>query len=131
MSVLGCVVNGIGEGKEADIGIAGGQGMGILFKKGKLVKKVPSEQLMDVLIEEVELMALEQNDSREENSSSSDASQAAAPSDTPIANFPYCPHASSRSPETGFLDGVESPRGFLVRVRGPRYNTVRAPYPSG
>lgn len=70
VSVLGCVVNGIGEGKEADIGIAGGQGMGILFKKGKLVKKVPSEQLMDVLIEEVELMALEQNNSPEETSSS-------------------------------------------------------------
>lgn len=61
VSVLGCVVNGIGEGKEADIGIAGGQGMGILFKKGKLVKKVPSEELMDVLIDEVELMALEQH----------------------------------------------------------------------
>ena len=59
VSVLGCVVNGIGEGKEADIGIAGGQGMGILFKKGKLVKKVPSEELVDWLIEEVELMALE------------------------------------------------------------------------
>ena len=59
VSVLGCVVNGIGEGKEADIGIAGGQGMGILFKKGKLVKKVPSEELVDRLIEEVELMALE------------------------------------------------------------------------
>ena len=59
VSVLGCVVNGIGEGKEADIGIAGGQGMGILFKKGKLVKKVPTAELMDVLIDEVEMMALE------------------------------------------------------------------------
>ena len=59
VSVLGCVVNGIGEGKEADIGIAGGQGMGILFKKGKLVRKVPSEDLIDTLIEEVELMAQE------------------------------------------------------------------------
>lgn len=59
VSVLGCVVNGIGEGKEADIGIAGGQGMGILFKKGKLVKKVPSEELIDRLIEEVEIMAKE------------------------------------------------------------------------
>ena len=59
VSVLGCVVNGIGEGKEADIGIAGGHGMGILFKKGKLVKKVPSEELVDLLVEEVERMALE------------------------------------------------------------------------
>ncbi len=61
VSVLGCVVNGIGEGKEADIGIAGGQGVGIVFKKGKLYKRVPSEDLMDTLIEEVEAMAKEQN----------------------------------------------------------------------
>ena len=60
VSVLGCVVNGIGEGKEADIGIAGGQGVGIVFKKGKLYKRVPSEELMDTLIEEVEIMAKEQ-----------------------------------------------------------------------
>jgi (E)-4-hydroxy-3-methylbut-2-enyl-diphosphate synthase len=59
VSVLGCVVNGIGEGKEADIGIAGGEGVGILFKKGKLVRKVPMEELMDVLIQEVEVMAKE------------------------------------------------------------------------
>jgi (E)-4-hydroxy-3-methylbut-2-enyl-diphosphate synthase len=59
VSVLGCVVNGIGEGKEADIGIAGGEGKGILFKKGKLVRKVPIEELMDTLILEVEQMAKE------------------------------------------------------------------------
>jgi (E)-4-hydroxy-3-methylbut-2-enyl-diphosphate synthase len=61
VSVLGCVVNGIGEGKEADIGIAGGQGVGIVFKKGKLYKRVPSEELMDTLIEEVEAMVKEQD----------------------------------------------------------------------
>ncbi|MCS6897222.1 MAG: flavodoxin-dependent (E)-4-hydroxy-3-methylbut-2-enyl-diphosphate synthase [Nitrospira sp.] len=59
VSVLGCVVNGIGEGKEADIGIAGGEGKGILFKKGKLVRKVPMEELMDTLIQEVEQLARE------------------------------------------------------------------------
>ncbi|MGH7165841.1 MAG: flavodoxin-dependent (E)-4-hydroxy-3-methylbut-2-enyl-diphosphate synthase [Nitrospiraceae bacterium] len=59
VSVLGCVVNGIGEGKEADIGIAGGEGVGILFKKGKLLRKVPSEELMETLIREVELLAKE------------------------------------------------------------------------
>jgi (E)-4-hydroxy-3-methylbut-2-enyl-diphosphate synthase len=59
VSVLGCVVNGIGEGKEADIGIAGGEGVGILFKKGKLIRKVPTEELMEVLINEVELLAKE------------------------------------------------------------------------
>jgi (E)-4-hydroxy-3-methylbut-2-enyl-diphosphate synthase len=59
VSVLGCVVNGIGEGKEADIGIAGGEGKGILFKKGKLMRKVPMEELMDTLIQEVEILAKE------------------------------------------------------------------------
>lgn len=59
VSVLGCVVNGIGEGKEADIGIAGGEGVGILFKKGKLLRKVPSEELMETLIAEVEILAKE------------------------------------------------------------------------
>ena len=59
VSVLGCVVNGIGEGKEADIGIAGGEGVGILFKKGKLVRKVPIAELMECLIEEVDQMAKE------------------------------------------------------------------------
>jgi (E)-4-hydroxy-3-methylbut-2-enyl-diphosphate synthase len=61
VSVLGCVVNGIGEGKEADIGIAGGEGVGILFKKGKLVRKVPMAELMECLIQEVEEMANEKD----------------------------------------------------------------------
>jgi (E)-4-hydroxy-3-methylbut-2-enyl-diphosphate synthase len=50
---MGCVVNGPGEAKEADIGIAGGRGQGILFKKGELVKKIPEEELADILIREV------------------------------------------------------------------------------
>jgi (E)-4-hydroxy-3-methylbut-2-enyl-diphosphate synthase len=62
VSVLGCVVNGIGDGKEADIGIAGGEGVGILFKKGKLVRKVPMQDLMSVLIDEVESLAKEKAD---------------------------------------------------------------------
>jgi (E)-4-hydroxy-3-methylbut-2-enyl-diphosphate synthase len=59
VSVLGCVVNGIGEGKEADIGIAGGEGHGILFKEGKLIRKVKSEDLMETLLAEIEIMAKE------------------------------------------------------------------------
>jgi len=54
IAVMGCVVNGPGEAKEADIGIAGGDGVGILFKKGKVVKKVPQEHIVKVLLEEVE-----------------------------------------------------------------------------
>jgi (E)-4-hydroxy-3-methylbut-2-enyl-diphosphate synthase len=56
VAIMGCVVNGPGEAREADIGIAGGRGHGILFKKGKLVKKVPEAELADVLIKEVREM---------------------------------------------------------------------------
>ena len=53
VAVMGCVVNGPGEAKEADIGIAGGIGEGLLIKKGQIVKKVPEEQLLEVLREEL------------------------------------------------------------------------------
>jgi len=54
LAIMGCVVNGPGEAKEADIGIAGGDGTGILFKKGKVKKKFPQEELVDVLLKEIE-----------------------------------------------------------------------------
>jgi (E)-4-hydroxy-3-methylbut-2-enyl-diphosphate synthase len=54
IAIMGCVVNGPGEAREADIGIAGGDGVGILFKKGEVVKKFPENQLADVLMEELE-----------------------------------------------------------------------------
>jgi len=54
IAVMGCVVNGPGEAREADIGIAGGDGNGILFRKGKVVKKFPQDKLVDVLLAEVE-----------------------------------------------------------------------------
>jgi (E)-4-hydroxy-3-methylbut-2-enyl-diphosphate synthase len=54
VAIMGCVVNGPGEAKEADIGIAGGDGTGILFKKGKVIKKFPEEKLVEVLLAEVE-----------------------------------------------------------------------------
>ena len=53
VAVMGCVVNGPGEAKEADIGIAGGIGEGLLIKKGQIIRKVPEEQLLDVLREEL------------------------------------------------------------------------------
>ncbi len=54
VAVMGCVVNGPGEAKEADIGIAGGDGCGLVFKKGEILYKVPENKLVDALIEEVE-----------------------------------------------------------------------------
>ncbi len=53
VAVMGCVVNGPGEAKEADIGIAGGKGEGLLIKKGEIVRKVPEDQLLDTLREEL------------------------------------------------------------------------------
>ena len=53
VAVMGCVVNGPGEAKEADIGIAGGIKEGLLIKKGQIVKKVPEEKLLEVLREEL------------------------------------------------------------------------------
>lgn len=53
VAVMGCAVNGPGEAREADIGIAGGIGEGLLIKKGEIVKKVPEEQLLSVLREEL------------------------------------------------------------------------------
>ncbi len=53
VAVMGCAVNGPGEAKEADIGIAGGLGEGLLIKKGEIVKKVPENQLLDTLREEL------------------------------------------------------------------------------
>ena len=54
VAVMGCIVNGPGEAKEADIGIAGGDGCGLLFKKGEIVRKVPENEIVDALMEEIE-----------------------------------------------------------------------------
>jgi (E)-4-hydroxy-3-methylbut-2-enyl-diphosphate synthase len=54
IAVMGCVVNGPGEAREADFGIAGGRGRGILFKKGKIVKTVKEDELLDALLKEIE-----------------------------------------------------------------------------
>ena len=53
VAVMGCVVNGPGEAKEADIGIAGGKGVGLLIKKGEIIKKVPEDQLLETLRNEL------------------------------------------------------------------------------
>ena len=54
IAVMGCAVNGPGEAKEADIGIAGGNGEGLIFRKGEILKKVPEEQLLEELLKEIE-----------------------------------------------------------------------------
>ena len=56
VAVMGCAVNGPGEAREADIGIAGGDGCGILFKKGEIIRKVKEEDLVEELLKEIESM---------------------------------------------------------------------------
>jgi (E)-4-hydroxy-3-methylbut-2-enyl-diphosphate synthase len=56
IAIMGCVVNGPGESMEADIGIAGGKGEGLVYKKGKALKKVPEAEMLDFLMAEIEKM---------------------------------------------------------------------------
>ncbi len=56
VAIMGCVVNGPGEASAADIGIAGGDGCGVLFKKGEIIKKLPENELLSALIEEIKEM---------------------------------------------------------------------------
>ncbi len=58
IAIMGCVVNGPGEAKDADIGVTGGNGVGIIFKKGEIIRKVPENTLVDELVKEVELMQI-------------------------------------------------------------------------
>lgn len=63
ISVLGCAVNGIGEGMEADVGIAGGKDSGLLFRKGKIIRKIKEGEMLEVLVSEVEKIAEEKRKS--------------------------------------------------------------------
>lgn len=65
IAVMGCVVNGPGEAREADIGVAGGDGTGILFRRGEVVKKFPQDQLAQVLLQEVDRFEKEREASPE------------------------------------------------------------------
>jgi (E)-4-hydroxy-3-methylbut-2-enyl-diphosphate synthase len=59
---MGCVVNGPAEAREADVGIAGGKGQGLLFRKGEVVRKVPQAELADALVEEAWKLAEEEGE---------------------------------------------------------------------
>lgn len=56
VAIMGCVVNGPGEAKEADIGIAGGKNEGLIFKKGEVIRKVPESELLSELMKEIDMM---------------------------------------------------------------------------
>jgi (E)-4-hydroxy-3-methylbut-2-enyl-diphosphate synthase len=61
VAVMGCVVNGPGEAKEADVGIAGGKGQGLVFRKGEIVKRVSEDQLVTALFTEIDKLIEEDN----------------------------------------------------------------------
>ena len=54
VAVMGCAVNGPGEAREADLGVAGGEGEGLIFKKGEILRKVPQERLLEELKNELD-----------------------------------------------------------------------------
>ena len=54
VAVMGCAVNGPGEAREADLGVAGGKGEAVLFKKGKIIRKIKEENIIDELIKEID-----------------------------------------------------------------------------
>ena len=56
VALMGCVVNGPGEAREADIGIAGGKGEALLIKKGEIIRKIPENRIIDELIDEINRM---------------------------------------------------------------------------
>ena len=56
VAVMGCIVNGPGEARHADVGIAGGRGEGVLFKKGQIVAKVPEDQLVPELMKLIDTL---------------------------------------------------------------------------
>src|SRR5574341_2494126 len=64
VAVMGCEVNGPGEARAADIGVAGGKGIGLIFKKGEVIRKVPESQIVDALMDEVKKFAAEQQAER-------------------------------------------------------------------
>ena len=61
VAIMGCVVNGPGEAKEADVGVAAGRGHGVLFRRGRAVRKVPESKLLEALVDEIEALASERS----------------------------------------------------------------------
>ena len=62
VAFMGCAVNGPGEAREADIGIAGGKGEALLFRKGEIIRKIPERRIVDELLEEIKNIIRERGD---------------------------------------------------------------------
>ena len=66
VAVMGCEVNGPGEARAADLGVAGGKGIGLIFKRGEVIRKVPAAEIVDALMEEVQKLAAEKDSAQAE-----------------------------------------------------------------
>ena len=98
VAIMGCVVNGPGESRHADLGIAGGHSGGVLIKNGAVVGKLENHQFVDVLVDEIEKMAAVRDGSEAAPAVSPDAPSQARPGETPLPG----PAASARSvPDAG------------------------------
>lgn len=62
IAIMGCIVNGPGEAREADLGVAGGKGCAVLFKKGEIVKKIDDSKIVEVLKQEILKLIGEENE---------------------------------------------------------------------
>src|SRR5205807_3791099 len=62
VSVLGCVVNGPGEAREADLGIAAGKGKGVIFKRGEIIRNVKESEMVDALVQEIDIWEREESE---------------------------------------------------------------------
>lgn len=62
VAVMGCAVNGPGEARDADVGVASGKGVGLIFRHGEIVRKVPEAEIVDALMAEVEALGREMAD---------------------------------------------------------------------
>jgi (E)-4-hydroxy-3-methylbut-2-enyl-diphosphate synthase len=71
VAVMGCVVNGPGEAREADLGVASGNGKGQIFVRGEVIKTVPEAQIVETLIEEAQRLAAETGTEKGEGASAS------------------------------------------------------------
>jgi (E)-4-hydroxy-3-methylbut-2-enyl-diphosphate synthase len=79
ISVLGCVVNGPGEAREADLGIAAGRGKGMIFKRGEMLRTVAESDMVDALLEEIERWEIEERDQARATESSNGDGKTALP----------------------------------------------------
>ena len=112
VAVMGCVVNGPGEAREADLGVASGNGKGQIFVKGEVIKTVPESQIVETLIEEAMRIAGEQVDAGDAVRPARRQRQLTDPASRPVLRTPDRPRprrGATSPPSTGCWRPTRSP----------------------